>query len=1381
MHGHMTPQAMGAMPGVNPMMAGAPMFNPMFMQQMAANPLLMQQMAAAQMQMAAMQQQQQQAAHGPQANGMPAAMGGMGMGGMGMNPMGMNPMLQMMHMQQLMMQQQQQQQHSMARPMPGGGSSLNQPALPSAGMGGPMPFNPMMQPMYNPMMAQQQQQQPHAVSGPSPGMAFHPSMQHMQPLPSPAAQSQSANGMLPSPPGVSPQPSPTSGDDVFPGSGSATGSPAPAVSVAPDAFAALDAQSGPLSLPDLPGAPLNIKTAKQTSTTVSPPSKRPTPQPASAAASRVEAESEFGDFETAKATPTLQPSLPPQQFAVHGQQLPHMQQPRHMQQPHMTPQQFQFMQQQLYLQQQQQMQLQHQTRSPMMFPLPSTGVAPGVTASAAASGNSAGSEQSDFGGFSSAIASPTAPVGSPAPVAPSVREISFDPPAVSSDDADFGGFESASATEATPASSSTNAATDDDFEADFQHAEPPSTIESLSAPSQHTSASEPIATPVAAASMDSLLHSALDKAFDSNKANAPLVDVPPTAALNAMQPHNRSVAGAANNQQVHKGRVLPSELDDLLNSLLPDAVAHDAPLPTLPFDDRRAAQQVEQDELEFDDFSSATVGMDQAKQGDSAAKASSNSATAGSGNSNRDTAAVSVEDEDDFADFTAASEMTTRPSTALSSGGDSGSGAGSESDRDRPQDGRGKGGAGRAGKGTKADSSPASAEEQQIAAAIAAAAKKKGGSFAFSAQSAAATMVTVIAPPSVSPHSFGPPPPISIVSLSALVPPPLASPSPAPVLFDVTAVTGISAEEDDFDADFEQSAPAAATPFGVGLPSLMGGGGGTSQEAYFDEEDENTTDTLPPSNLQAPSVSPSQSQLSTSSSTSLGGRSASELSEARKNSISTPSARSTPAPAFDLLDDSNHNSNGTAVSSSSQSLSLISADDLGRAADGDEFAGFASADSSLQRPASTVPVTLSVAIPVSPTAIPPPSPTPSLPSPSASLAALSSLFAFPPLPLPLPLSLSSPQPSDASTSPSSALSMLLSQDRFAEWQLLSAHLKATEQLPALQAQYKEAIAASMDDEEQLSVAMALQVRIKKLKAIQPIERWMRPLTFAEQLEGDGGVPSLSYTQLVTLLSAVNIGALPAFSANFPQPFAAALQQPLPAATGDESSLVQAAARHQYRANIQLRSVVGLLPCHQFLFVSRAARVWSHIASQLAAGVAFVTQVAQLEAGNKKDSRLTAALATASSFLTSLAALYRVHLRLALARHTYQWSEPDGSGSSSSSIVNSAAAVEQSWAAIKRGLTKGPWKSAADKSHKQLAAVLAALEVDSAAEWQQLAVTGQAMADTCELCLGRLEGGTKERTAQMPSPAAALAEGGTVSLHQLCANLWRNAEERRGAQ
>ena len=1374
------PQPLNAVQAMNPMMA-AGMFNPMLMQQMAANPMLMQQMAAAQMQMAAMQQQQQQqqqhqhqqqhqqqqhqhAPHGSQAAGMSPMSAGMG--GMGMAPM--NPMmLQMMQMQQMLMQQQQQQHHqqqqqqqqqSMGRlPSGSGSNNLTQPAVPSASLSGPMlPYNPML-PMYNPMMAQQ-----HAMA--APGLMFNPAMHSQPPL-------QPPSGLLPPLPPSLPAPlSPT-------GSGSG---PSAATPAGPDAFAALDADSDSSSLPHLPGAPLNIKAKQQTA--VTPPSNRSAaPSRSSTANTATEAESEFGEFETAKTTPTpLQPhTQPPQQsqyshnaphvaphmasphltapsmtspevaqpFSLQGPPMTHMQQ---QQQQHMTPQQFQFMQQQhqLFLQQQQ------QARSSMQFPLQSAaGVSvSGVAVSASSRERMVALPTDDFGSFSSGSgARSAAAMPSNVPAVPSVREISFDPPAGATDDSDFGSFESAG-TDTTQ----TNTTTSDDFETDFQHAAAStssnhtsnssnSNTNALSPPPQpqpeESGSKSAVVPPPASASMDSLLYSAFDKAFDSQKANAPLVDVPPTATLNAMQPHHTTAASShANNTQLHRGRELPSELDDLLNSLLPDAVTHNAPLPTLPFDDRRAALQAEQDELEFDDFSSATARADNTARVDSAA-----------------TAAASVDDEDDFAAFSSAPSNSqvafggsTLP-TAQSSGSSDKTAGGGVKVVDQSAAGGNSG------------SSARSAQEQQIAAAIAAASKKKGGSFAFSAppaSSAAATIVTAIAPPTVAPLSFGPPPPVSIVSLSALVPPPPAAPSPVPALFDIAAPPPVAADEDDFEAEFDQpAAAAAATPFGVGAPSLVGGGG-SSQQSYFDEEDDGSTvesEETVQSALHAPRDSPVD--LSTSSSTSLGG-SASELSGARRDSVSTLSARSTPAPAFDLLDDSNHS---TALPSPSPLPVAVPSGELSRVPDDDDFAGFASADTSFARPSSlTSASSLSVAIPVSPTAITPPSPTPALPSPSASLAALSSLFSFPALPSPLPLSLSSQHSSERSASPTSALAMLLSQDRFAEWQLLSTHLKATEQLPALQSQYKEAIAASMEDEEQLPVAMALQARIKKLKAIQPKESWMRPLTLDEQLLGDGSVSALSYTQLITLLSAANITALPAFSANFPQPFAASLSQSV---GGDESSLVQAAATQQYRANKQLRSVLGLLPCHRAVFASRAARVWSHIASQLAAGVAFVSQVGQLEAGSKKDSRLTAALATASSFLSSLAALYRVHLRLSLARHVYQLSDGDGSGTST------AAAVEQSWADIKRGMTKGPWKAAADKSHKQLAGVLASMEVDSLAEWQPLLLTGQTLVDTCELCLGRLDGKMKERTVQL-SVATGAVESSAPSLHQLCANLWK---------
>ena len=143
------------------------------------------------------------------------------------------------------------------------------------------------------------------------------------------------------------------------------------------------------------------------------------------------------------------------------------------------------------------------------------------------------------------------------------------------------------------------------------------------------------------------------------------------------------------------------------------------------------------------------------------------------------------------------------------------------------------------------------------------------------------------------------------------------------------------------------------------------------------------------------------------------------------------------------------------------------------------------------------------------------------------------------------------------------------------------------------------------------------------------------------------------------------------------------------------------------------------------------------------------------------------LATASSFLTSLAALYRVHLRLSLARHTYHLLDAaDGAGSS--------ASIEQSWSAIRRGMSKGPWK-AADKSHKQLATVMAQLDVDSLAEWQPLQLTGALLVDTCELCLGRLDSKAKEKSVQLILSTSVgvgtNAEGNTVTLHQLCANVF----------
>ena len=652
-----------------------------------------------------------------------------------------------------------------------------------------------------------------------------------------------------------------------------------------------------------------------------------------------------------------------------------------------------------------------------------------------------------------------------------------------------------------------------------------------------------------------------------------------------------------------------------------------------------------------------------------------------------------------------------------------------------------EGGKGKKKKGKVAP--PANEEEAAIAAAIAAAQKKGAkGSFAFApppADTAASptqskAVFTSIAAPSVAVPSFGAPPSVSVVTIAP-------SPSTAvasSAFFQSSAAA--AAEEDDFEAEFERAPPpptsaAAANPFGIGMATASPIAGAGGEHDFADEEED-----IAPAAPAAEAARPAPPEL-------FGGADLANLTAAPAASApAAPAAGATPA-FFGFGDEAAVEDNGETAGGTGAA----------RGAEKDGFADFVApphrAMSAAASPLSTA-TPPSLIIPPSPTPVPPqspsPSPSPSFPSPKTS-SALASFFSFPPLPSPLPIppSFDGPIP----TSPDVATSMLEAQERFDELLELQKFLSASLELPALTVRYKEALALSMEDEDQLPVAMQLQAQIKRLKTQQAKEEWTRPMDESAAIAPSP--PRLTYAQIVRLLMSVNVSALGSFSSRYPQPFAAVASSSSPT----EASTVKAAA------NRELRSVVGLFPSGAAAWKLRAAAVSAFIASQLSVGSAFVQQIDKMDVGKKVNDKVTAALQPAVSFLTAITALYRVHLRLQLARHTFGVEGNDSEGAECDRHWKEAKAKMDGSAVWKLyGPTIKAMQHKKDGKSGSSAQQLPLLTVDAERERKAVAVDGAQLQATCDLCLGRL---------QCEVDGASRLEGvDGGEFHSLCCNVYQ---------
>ena len=228
-----------------------------------------------------------------------------------------------------------------------------------------------------------------------------------------------------------------------------------------------------------------------------------------------------------------------------------------------------------------------------------------------------------------------------------------------------------------------------------------------------------------------------------------------------------------------------------------------------------------------------------------------------------------------------------------------------------------------------------------------------------------------------------------------------------------------------------------------------------------------------------------------------------------------------------------------------------------------------------------------------------------------------------------------------------AMAFLMRQERFTELIAAQATRSSSSQLTELQAKYKSALAAAEEDESddgaQLAEAMALQKQIKRLKALKPDEKWMRPLTAEEQLTSPA-----SYDQIQRTLVSLDPDWERVFVSLYPESFASV------AATGK----MEEAVRMQMEANALLKSILGPSSSEIDTHAQRMKKVLTYIQEQLQKGDLFAKESSQLDlADPSKHAEFVTLLSAPSSptvtFLSGLATLYRILLKIEFSNAVFE--------------------------------------------------------------------------------------------------------------------------------
>ena len=246
-----------------------------------------------------------------------------------------------------------------------------------------------------------------------------------------------------------------------------------------------------------------------------------------------------------------------------------------------------------------------------------------------------------------------------------------------------------------------------------------------------------------------------------------------------------------------------------------------------------------------------------------------------------------------------------------------------------------------------------------------------------------------------------------------------------------------------------------------------------------------------------------------------------------------------------------------------------------------------------------------------------------------------------------------------------AYSMLVREERFAEARACHAQLGVAAQLAEVSSAYKAALLAAEEDEEQLATAMALQKRLKELKASKPLDRWMRPfVTLSSEDQSALSLTAPSWSQLLRSLRALDPEWDAFFTSLYPSSFGALA---LASGAGAEEAGLAGAAAAQQEAKALVDSVLGPVIAEKNArasaaadgsssssstgaasLLSRCTTVLDYILSTLSTGAAFVRSVSELDLTDpSKSAAFSASLCSerSRSFLSGCTALYRILLRL----------------------------------------------------------------------------------------------------------------------------------------
>jgi hypothetical protein len=320
-------------------------------------------------------------------------------------------------------------------------------------------------------------------------------------------------------------------------------------------------------------------------------------------------------------------------------------------------------------------------------------------------------------------------------------------------------------------------------------------------------------------------------------------------------------------------------------------------------------------------------------------------------------------------------------------------------------------------------------------------------------------------------------------------------------------------------------------------------------------------------------------------------------------------------------------------------------------------------------------------------------------------------------------------PAPRSSTLEEAFAALVRSERFVEARLAHAQVGVASEIAKVSAEYKAALAAaeeSEDEEEALARAMALGKRLKVLKASKPDEKWMRDLTPAEaRLMQAQGTLLPTHAQLVASLArldgddggAEEDGAdasssawTAAFEALHPPPsFDDLIAEPAQIdkalqAQKDAWTFVQDvlgpvfAASYASAAQIADGEASNAAAATLSSLRERLASVLSYALAQLSAAESFAREASTLDlsdAARHDSAALTTLLSApdsrARTCLTGAAVLYRVVLRIEFSLALFDGLDANANAADAAgaSLASSCTRAHELWLSILQHVLSAP--------------------------------------------------------------------------------------------